>query len=319
MCRSESQLSVVIGCGSKVGFAFVVLLLAPWLAERFDRIVAIAIASGFALALLALYIGAATQNRGGLVAGFLILVGVPLVSRDFGLAAAVLSLVVVVILGILYISDASVEMGRRDLSVRQLIDNIVSVRQGEDTGRIDFWSPVVDDLLTQEHFLNGLGFGENLGDRYEFKDLRGRADPLRNVHNSQLNVLARMGVVGVGFWLAVWGFWYYHIFRARARLRMVDSPRRAAFLGWAMLAVTAMMVNAFFDGTLEGPQVAVWMWSIVGLGIAIALEANVREWQRRRGGYEGGRDIAREGGQENPLKLSLSQLKRSSKRARRRY
>ena len=102
--------------------------------------------------------------------------------------------------------------------------------------------------------------------------------------------------------------------RARRRLLMVDSPRRASYLGWAMLAMTALLVNAFFDGTIESPQVGVWVWSIFGLGAAIALEANLREWQRRR---EGGGEIAREGGGSNPLDMSLRQMKRASRRQRR--
>jgi O-antigen ligase len=281
---------------------------------------------GSALAMLILYVGAGTQNRGGLVAGFLVIAGVPLVSRQFGAALAILSLVVVVVLGISYATGASVSLGaERDLSVRQLVDNIVSVGAVEDTGRFGFWSPVVDDVLTQEHFLTGLGFGENLGDRYgwvfsedsEFGDLtaaEANVNPLRNVHSSQLNVLARMGVVGLVLWVLAWGFWYVHLFRARARLRMVDSPRRAAYLGWAMLAAFAILINSFFDGTVEGPQVGVWLWAIVGLGSAIAMETNLREWQRRRAGTG---DIAREGGETNPLEMSLWKMKRASRRARR--
>lgn len=305
-----------IAVHAAVGFAFVVLVAGPWLLERFDRTAALTMTATAGIALLLLYAAAGTQNRGGLVAGFMVVIGVPLVARNFGPVIAGLFVGLVVLFGVLYISDASINVGRanRDISVRQIIDNIVSVREGQDTGRIDFWSPVVDDILTQERFLNGLGFGENLGDRYEFRDLREfDVNPLRNVHNSQLNILARMGVVGAGFWLALWGVWYYHLFRARARLRMVDSPRRAAFLSWAMLGALALLVNSFFDGTLEGPQAATWLWSIFGLGAAVAMETNIREWQRRRAGV---REVVREGGGSNRSDMSLRQLKRASRRAR---
>jgi O-antigen ligase len=245
-----------------------------------------------------------------------------LVSRAFGPAVAILALALVAFLGVLYVTDTSVSLGyeQRDLSVRQIIDNIVSVRGGETSGRIDFWSPVVDDIMTQEHFLTGLGFGENLGDRYGFRFSGGvtaseaNVNPLRNVHNSQLTVLARMGVIGVGLWAAVWATWFFQLFRARARLRMVDSPRRAAYLGWAMLAAFAILVNSFFDGTLESPQVAVWLWSIYGLGAAIAMETNIHEWQRRRAGV---RELAREGGGSNPLEIGLGRLRRGRTRSRR--
>ena len=306
-----------IAVHAAIGFAFAVLILAPYLAERMERLRAIAWTSALAVPLLVLYFAAGTQNRGGLVAGFFVIIAVPMVARHFGPAMGALALAILALFAALYISDVSFDLGRRDrpLSVRTIVENIVSVREGEDSGRINFWEPVVDDIITQEHFLTGLGFGENLGDRYRFRNLRERgADPLRNVHNSHLNVLARMGVIGIGFWVALWGVWYYHLFRARSRLRMVDSPRRAAFLGWSMLAAAAMLMNAFFDGTLEGPQAAVWLWSVFGLGAAIAMETNIREWRRRR---TGAGEIAREGGGENPLEMSMRQLRKASKRARR--
>ena len=57
----------------------------------------------------------------------------------------------------------------------------------------------------------------------------------------------------------------------------------------------------------------VWLWAVFGLGAAVAMETNIREWQRRQVGAE---DITREGGGANPLELSLRQLKRASKRSR---
>jgi hypothetical protein len=294
-----SHLPGNIAIHAAIGFAFTVLILGPWLAERLDRPAAGALTAIPAVALLILCLGAGTQSRAGLVSGLLVIVGVPLVSRKIGPAIAIVSLVVVVILGALYVTDVSVDLGAdRDLSVRQLIENIVTVRAGEDSGRIDFWSPVLDDILTQEHALTGLGFGENLGERYKFLFDEGieatdaDVNPLRNVHNSQLNVLARMGVIGLGLWIAVWGLWYFHLFRARARLRLVDSPRRAAYLGWAMLAALAIHLNSLFDGTLEAPQIGLWLWAIFGLGAAVALDINLREWQRRRAGAG---EIIREG------------------------
>ena len=64
-----------------------------------------------------------TQNRGGLVSGFVVIVGVPLVSRTFGAAMAIFALAVVLILSLLYATNARVDLGTRELSVRQLIDN----------------------------------------------------------------------------------------------------------------------------------------------------------------------------------------------------
>ena len=65
-----------IAIHAAMGFAFVILLLAPWLAERFERTAALTITGIGAVAMLLLYVGAGTQNRGGLVTGFLIIAGV---------------------------------------------------------------------------------------------------------------------------------------------------------------------------------------------------------------------------------------------------
>lgn len=303
-----------IAVHAAIGFAFAVLILAPYLAERLERRQAVAWTAALATPLLVLYFAAGTQNRGGLVAGFFVIIGVPMLARRFGPIMAAFSLTLLALFTILYLTDVSFDLGRRGrpLSVQTILDNIVSVREGEDTGRTDLWDPVIDDILTEENFLTGRGFGENLGERYGFKDLEARGgNALRNVHNSHLNVLARMGFIGAGLWLALWIVWYYHLFRARSRLRMVDSPRRAAWLGWAMLAATAILINAFFDGTLEGPQVAVWLWSIYGIGAAIAMETNIREWQRRRAGV---RQLAREGGGSNPLEVGLNRVRRGVRR-----
>ena len=75
-------------------------------------------------------------------------------------------------------------------------------------------------------------------------------------------------------------------------------------------------MNAVFDGSLEGPQAGVWLWAVFGLGVAIAMETNMREWRRRRAGAD---EITREGGGENPLELSMGQLKRASRKTRGRY
>ena len=38
---------------------------------------------------------------------------------------------------------------------------------------------------------------------------------------------------------------------------------------WMIVTTVAILMNAIFDPTLEGPQVAWWMWGILGLGIAM--------------------------------------------------
>jgi sulfite exporter TauE/SafE len=40
---------------------------------------------------------------------------------------------------------------------------------------------------------------------------------------------------------------------------------------WLVASAAMVLINAIFDPTLEGPQVAVWLWLIFGLGTALPL------------------------------------------------
>jgi hypothetical protein len=42
---------------------------------------------------------------------------------------------------------------------------------------------------------------------------------------------------------------------------------------WLVATLSGYMVNAFFDPSLEGPQVAVWAWSLAGIGLGSLLLA----------------------------------------------
>jgi hypothetical protein len=44
-------------------------------------------------------------------------------------------------------------------------------------------------------------------------------------------------------------------------------------LAWLIVSSAAILINSIFDPALEGPQVAWWLWAMLGLGIAmVALE-----------------------------------------------
>ena len=38
----------------------------------------------------------------------------------------------------------------------------------------------------------------------------------------------------------------------------------------SIVGVTAILVNAYFDPTIESPQVALWLWTLVGLTLGLA-------------------------------------------------
>ena len=50
--------------------------------------------------------------------------------------------------------------------------------------------------------------------------------------------------------------------------------------GWLIISVVAILVNAIFDPTLEGPQVGWWLWGFLGFGIGMSV---LERWNRLPG------------------------------------
>jgi O-antigen/teichoic acid export membrane protein len=230
------------------------------------------------LALLA----AGSQNRGGFLAAICTL-AVPLACLPSGRRRRIaLSCTcgLLVVLALALALDLRIEGNRRDLSVQQLGANLSSLtgdQSSEDlTGTVEwrqgFWPQVLDDLLSSQAWLTGLGFGEILPERYEVDVGNTNSDtsaaPLRSVHNSHLTVLARVGFPGFGLWLLLWLIWAVHLFRwIRRRPEGVRDPATAGRV-WLLAAVPAFLIGAYFDPSLEGPHVAIWLFTLVGLGAA---------------------------------------------------
>ena len=216
-----------------------------------------------------------TQGRGGFVAAavagaFLLVLTT---DRSKVLLAAVASLVLVAV--VVVIVDPEVNVGGREISADQLTENIASIVQQEGQGelggniqwRLHHWGTVWDGVNTEAPLV-GHGFPSNLAEMYEIP----QADiGLRNAHNSHLTILARMGWVGAGIWVLIWGFWFREMAVARRRFLGAGLERLAGLVTWAMLGVIAIQVNAIFDPTLEGPQVALWLWAIAALGIYLGM------------------------------------------------
>ena len=174
-----------------------------------------------------------------------------------------------------------IEGERRDISVQQLTANLASLTGDESdedlAGTVEwregFWTQVLNDLLSSKAWLTGLGFGEILPERYEVdvgNTNRGPdAQPLRSVHNSHLTILARVGFPGFALWILLWLTWTTQLLR---RIRRgpggVRDPATAA-VAWLLAAPPAVLIGAYFDPSLEGPHVGIWLFAIVGLGAAL--------------------------------------------------
>jgi hypothetical protein len=238
---------------------------------------------------LLIIVAAGTQNRGGFVAAFVVLSVVFVIARH-ARAAMLGVLGFSLLLAILAAAlDVSLQLDRRELSVGQIIENVQSVTEETSaTGeanttqwRLSFWTIVLDDMAEDRRWVAGYGFGENLALRFGFENPN-QSVPLRNPHNSHLSVLARMGLVGSTLWITLFGTWYSGLIRARRNFTELGEGRRAALAMWLMLAMTALLVNAFFDPTIEGPQVGILLWTLFGLGAALGLDARSMSGSRRR-------------------------------------
>jgi hypothetical protein len=222
---------------------------------------------------------AGTQNRGGLVAAVVgATVGLAFHSDRRLLVKRTLTIIIIG-LGLALLMPDFVYPGKhlRHYTAAQLIENVWSMvdpgpganssLNSTETFRTELWSRVLHRQVATGHLVDGLGFGPNLA--ADVRVFNGRSDSFRSPHNSHLDVLARMGLIGLFFWTAMWTGWYWRMIAGCRRLaeRELHTRRKVAVL--CLMVTTAIMVSSFFDPQLEGPQIAILLWSIVGIGIAV--------------------------------------------------
>jgi O-antigen ligase len=226
---------------------------------------------------------AATQNRAsllGVMAGAAVgLVFLPgrerlrLIVRAAAVAALGLGLALALSL---QIPGTSQTQGRA-FSASQLIDNVLSIGggggssdlEGTVAGRDQLWSLVLNQEVVEGKLFYGLGFGVNLPYLVGDTQVTYGADPLRSPHNSHDDVLARMGLIGISLWIALWLGWYWQLVMGCRRLarRGLYARRQVAVL--CIMVVSAILVSAYFSPQLEGAQIAALLWTAFGVGIAV--------------------------------------------------
>ena len=222
------------------------------------------------------------SNRGGMVA-FVLGLGVVWVLRPRGTGASrfVYAMAALIVFGIIAAPYVRVEVqgGSRDLSVEQIVENVRSIFGGSDSlalngtvrWRMLWWGDIVDYTVNGPYFWTGKGYGVNLAisDGYTLQG-DGEEETLRSPHNGHLTVLARSGVPGLALWGLVHLSWAVAVLRAWARARLGGDRRWVALFAWVVGLWVAALVNASFDVYLEGPMGGVWVWSVMGLGLAAA-------------------------------------------------
>jgi O-Antigen ligase len=224
----------------------------------------------------------ATQNRGGLLGAAVgALIGlayhrdrVRLIIR--AMLVIVIGLSLATLLSLKVPTSGPTVQGQRSFSASQLIANFASLLgsksssqlTGTVNGREQLWSLIYDKQVTDALLIRGSGFGPNLayGIGIYASDPN---DPLRSPHNSHLDILARMGLLGLSLWIVLWLAWYRRLIRGCRRLaqRGLHFRRQVAVL--CMMTSSAILVSSFFDPQLEGAQVAALLWTTFGIGVAV--------------------------------------------------
>ena len=231
-------------------------------------------------------LAAGSQNRGGFLAGLtalaLMVKLVPDKRRVITKAAGWTAGVAIVLL----VANPRIDVGRREISLDQIrtnVSSVIGVGGGAETDRsaqnlqdttswrLAYWGKVVGDALSPQYLLVGQGFGPVLADKYGFQAGGAAADQeLRNAHNSHVTLLARVGFPLTLVWLLLWITFVRTLRPAASRAaRSFEVLLRA----WVVAAVIGILVNAIFDPVLEGPQVGIWLWVLVGVGAHLGLSS----------------------------------------------
>ena len=229
----------------------------------------------------------ATQNRGGLLAATAgAVVGLAFLPTGDRLRLIMRALAVTVLgLGLaatLSLKIPATAPQSRAFSASQLIANVLSIKSaasGNDVGtagaRDLLWSLIYHQQVADGKLVYGYGFGLNLPYHVNDTQVTSGQNPLRSPHNSTDDVLARMGLIGLSLWIALWLGWYWRMVRGCRRLarRGMHAHHQVGVL--CMMMVTATLVSSYFDPQLEGAQAAALLWTAFGVGVAVT---SLRGW-----------------------------------------
>lgn len=238
----------------------------------------------YRVVLLALGVGLTALSRGGLLA-FSLAFMMAFASRPRSRNAWSMVLFFSGVVATLAVTNLHVRFpgNDRDISFQQLTDRVKSTA-GSDADqdlentkawRLAWWATIVSYTFGGEYRWGGKGYGINLAtdDGFQSSD----DDSLRSPHNASMTVLARSGVIGLALWLLLHGAWCVSMVRA-----MVDARRQQAREWYALFAFLiaywlALLANGSFDVFLEGPPGGIWLWSVIGVGIAAQLVYRERD------------------------------------------
>lgn len=230
------------------------------------------------IALLVLGVALTGLSRGGLLAFSLAFLAA-FASRPRSRSAWTISAIFGVALVILVLTDVHIRFpgNDREVSFAQLTEHVVSAAGSDGNQdlentklwRLAWWAKIVSYTIGGEYRWLGKGYGINLAtdDGFQTDD----DDSLRSPHNATMTVLARSGVIGLGLWLLLHGAWFTSMLRAMRHAVRHNAREWQALFTFLLAYWIALIVNGSFDVFLEGPPGGIWLWSVVGFGIAAEM------------------------------------------------
>ncbi len=82
-----------------------------------------------------------------------------------------------------------------------------------------------------------------------------------------------MGLIGITLWIVFWVLWSVALLKARLRFRALGMRFEMGMIEVSFVGAIAILINSYFDPTLESPQVAIWLWVLVGIGLGLVAIA----------------------------------------------
>jgi O-Antigen ligase len=275
-----SGVSILTHEAGNAAIAAVIALGSMWLFPSTRSTRSRAVLSVIALVTILL---AATQNRAGLLGAAVgAAVGLAfLPSRDR--LRLIVRTVAVIGVGLTLAVQLSLKIPAtnqaqgRAFTASQFIANVLSIGAGGGggnlggtvAGRDQLWSLVYRRQVADGELVYGFGFGQNLPYLVGDTQVTSGPNPLRSPHNSHDDVLARLGLIGISLWIALWLGWYWHMLTGCWRLarRGMHARRQVGVL--CLMVVTMILVSAYFSPQLEGAQIAALLWTAFGVGVAV--------------------------------------------------
>ncbi|MBB3903166.1 O-antigen ligase family protein [Methylobacterium brachythecii] len=136
--------------------------------------------------------------------------------------------------------------------------------------RTRWWSTIQDYTFNGPYFWTGKGFGVNIAmeDGYQLWAI---TEGLRSPHNGSMTILARAGVPGFLLWVALCGTWFTMLIRSMLLAQRRNESRWAKIFIWLACYGAAIIIEASFNVSLEGPMVGIWFWCLFGFGIGASM------------------------------------------------